>query len=820
MTRRPHSDVFVGIASFGRRARMLEAAVESLLPQVDRIGVYLNDYPEIPSFLEHPRIDVEISADYGDLRDNGKFFFLGRTDHRFYAAADDDIHYPTDYIEVLKEALVDTGPNSAVAVHGAVYPTPILDMFTAGHVFHFSESLQHVMPVHLVGTGTLLFDQSEWNLDFEEFGEPGMADVWFARSAKKRSARLFVVNRDRDWLRPVDSAGVAHSGGAIPTLYAEGLLGRGRQAELLDEARISEGGYGELVAATLESGSLSERITVSQAIAFDRIRAGLGWAPLDPESARQMADRIAASRTDWDVPSTPRDDLAAYEEAIAGVLCQRVSGTTAVKTVEFLERLASWEENDRATWKSLPYALRFDTRRSRLDLVRRELLTLAARSGPDHARAIWPRLSRSRDDVTADVALDLERAGIDTGFQRSPALVRVGRANWKRAGNLLREFLEIRDWKPTPDLLAWRKIFREEFHTKGIQLLLATTALRGGDRDLARRHAESLKHRWPGDPDVRLMLAMLESQPEGGIRTRIEPVLTFLDDLVGPLGLAPFKDLLTEDPGATHWMSLLRSKPHHPEPPPGSGAPDVSVIMTVHNNSDTVVAAASSILASRGVGVELLIVDDASTDSTPAELAAVDDSRVKVLTNPQNVGPYVSRNRALELASAEFIAIADADDWSHPDRLAYQRDRLEAEPDLLACTVSHLRITPEGTPDLENHLMFFGDGPMTLMFRRDVVDQIGGFDHIRTRGDMEYLSRLRARFGSQALRSFGAPLVLSTSSPSWNSKRFPPDALDRYRAAFRDWHEMNQLSDELYVPLAGTERARFIAPQELVVDFS
>src|SRR5690606_8445651 len=219
MTRRPHSDVFVGIASFGRRARMLEAAVESLLPQVDRIGVYLNDYPEIPSFLEHPRIDVEISADYGDLRDNGKFFFLGRTDHRFYAAADDDIHYPTDYIEVLKEALVDTGPNSAVAVHGAVYPTPILDMFTARHVFHFSESLQHVMPVHLVGTGTLLFDQSEWNLDFEEFGEPGMADVWFARSAKKRSARLFVVNRDRDWLRPVDSAGVAHSGGAIPTLY-------------------------------------------------------------------------------------------------------------------------------------------------------------------------------------------------------------------------------------------------------------------------------------------------------------------------------------------------------------------------------------------------------------------------------------------------------------------------------------------------------------------------------------------------------------------------------------------------------------------------
>src|SRR5690606_32102538 len=101
---------------------------------------------------------------------------------------------------------------------------------TSRHLFHFADSLQHVMPVHLVGTGTLLFDQTEWQLQFREFGEPGMADVWFARAAKNRAARLFVVNRNRDWLRTVDAAGVAiPAGSATPSLYAEAEVGRGRQ---------------------------------------------------------------------------------------------------------------------------------------------------------------------------------------------------------------------------------------------------------------------------------------------------------------------------------------------------------------------------------------------------------------------------------------------------------------------------------------------------------------------------------------------------------------------------------------------------------------
>src|SRR5690606_20148970 len=103
------------------------------------------------------------------------------------------------------------------------------------------------------------------------------------------------------------------------------------------------------------------------------------------------------------------------------------------------------------------------------------------------------------------------------------------------------------------------------------------------------------------------------------------------------------------------------------------------------------------------------------------------------------------------------------------------------------------------------------------MFRRSIVAQIGGFDHVRTRGDIEFMRRLSARFGNQLLASFEVPLILATSNPSSNSKRYSSDALRRYRQAMRQWHRDNAASDALYVPLKG-ERAAFMAPYELAVD--
>lgn len=103
-----------------------------------------------------------------------------------------------------------------------------------------------------------------------------------------------------------------------------------------------------------------------------------------------------------------------------------------------------------------------------------------------------------------------------------------------------------------------------------------------------------------------------------------------------------------------------------------SGQPDVSVIVAAWKAADLVGRAAASALASRGVAVEVVIVDDASPDETWGilqELAAK-DSRVVIDRLPANGGPSAARNRAIKLAQGRYIAVLDADDAMAPDRLA------------------------------------------------------------------------------------------------------------------------------------------------------
>lgn len=99
--------------------------------------------------------------------------------------------------------------------------------------------------------------------------------------------------------------------------------------------------------------------------------------------------------------------------------------------------------------------------------------------------------------------------------------------------------------------------------------------------------------------------------------------------------------------------------------------PDVSVIIAAWQAADHVERAIRSALASQGVAVEVVVVDDASPDNTFACLndIAADEPQLVVDRLPVNGGPSAARNRAISLASGRFIAVLDADDTMDPDRL-------------------------------------------------------------------------------------------------------------------------------------------------------
>lgn len=98
---------------------------------------------------------------------------------------------------------------------------------------------------------------------------------------------------------------------------------------------------------------------------------------------------------------------------------------------------------------------------------------------------------------------------------------------------------------------------------------------------------------------------------------------------------------------------------------------DISVIMPTYNVAPYLERAVTSALTQRDVNVEIILVDDCSTDGTWDIISSMNDARIKRIKLPYNQGPSVARNTAIAAATAPWIALLDSDDAFLPNRLAY-----------------------------------------------------------------------------------------------------------------------------------------------------
>ena len=124
--------------------------------------------------------------------------------------------------------------------------------------------------------------------------------------------------------------------------------------------------------------------------------------------------------------------------------------------------------------------------------------------------------------------------------------------------------------------------------------------------------------------------------------------------------------------------------------------PLVSVLLSVHNDARFLAAAVESVLRQTVDDLELIVVDDASTDETPAVLSAVRDPRLRVLRNEQQLGLAASLNRGLGEAQGRYVARLDADDVALPQRLESQLARIAATPSVAAVGTAVLDLDETG----------------------------------------------------------------------------------------------------------------------------
>jgi glycosyltransferase involved in cell wall biosynthesis len=185
------------------------------------------------------------------------------------------------------------------------------------------------------------------------------------------------------------------------------------------------------------------------------------------------------------------------------------------------------------------------------------------------------------------------------------------------------------------------------------------------------------------------------------------------------------------------------------------------VILPTFNRAELLPRAIDSVLTQTHRDLELVVVDDGSSDSTEAVVKAIADERVRLLRLPANRGQAAARNAGIRESRADYVAFQDSDDVWHPDKLRRQVELLRADPDLggVYCDLDRRRL--DGThfiieaPTLSIGRFFdrrlslyqsYGIGIQTCIFRKQVIVEADGFrEDLRCFEDLELLLRIAHR---------------------------------------------------------------------------
>lgn len=215
--------------------------------------------------------------------------------------------------------------------------------------------------------------------------------------------------------------------------------------------------------------------------------------------------------------------------------------------------------------------------------------------------------------------------------------------------------------------------------------------------------------------------------------------------------------------------------------------PSVSVIIPTYNRGWTLTDAIDSVIAQTFQDFELIVVDDGSEDNT-AELLADYGCAIQAIRQA-NAGVSAARNAGIRAAGGEFIAFLDSDDRWLPDKLQVQTAYFNTHPAAVICQTEEIwirngkRVNPKKVHKKPSGQIFRPSlalclvSPSAVMLRREVFDEIGGFDEtLPACEDYDLWLRISARYPVYLVDT---PLIIKTGGHADQLSQMV--GLDRYR---------------------------------------
>lgn len=181
----------IGIASIPERKKQLENTVKSLINQCDLMVIALNNYKSIPEFAKHEKIEAVLMDNrYGDA---AKFIYAWNDG--YYFSCDDDILYPSDYIEKMTEKIEFYGNNCIITLHGRKMKQKPLKSYYQGHekTFNLFYDVEKDTRIDVGGTGVMAFDTEFFKINYRKCVWPNMADIWVAKFAIQQNVPIILA---------------------------------------------------------------------------------------------------------------------------------------------------------------------------------------------------------------------------------------------------------------------------------------------------------------------------------------------------------------------------------------------------------------------------------------------------------------------------------------------------------------------------------------------------------------------------------------------------------------------------------------------------
>ncbi|MGP5573619.1 glycosyltransferase [Corynebacterium casei] len=197
--------------------------------------------------------------------------------------------------------------------------------------------------------------------------------------------------------------------------------------------------------------------------------------------------------------------------------------------------------------------------------------------------------------------------------------------------------------------------------------------------------------------------------------------------------------------------------------------PLVTVIVPTFKGSELIDTTLRCLKAQSWGNLEIIVVDDGSgrehTDELNRIIAKYDD--VQLILQPENLGAYPARNRALEFASGEFITVHDDDDWSHPQKIQIQVEHLLANPACAGNMTRHARATPDlWFTRINNNPSVSQPNFSSLMLRRSLIEELGKWDNVNRGADAEFKDRIVSATDKSVEILHKVPLSFTRTHPN------------------------------------------------------